>query len=93
MSFAIIANRGRAMMIGASMPYGTRYKLFREAFTCAIMLGWLVIAKINDKTAMHVELWCGELTSWTNTLHTWGEAWIVKVKTKTMPKLSNKGIA
>eukprot|EP00957_Ditylum_brightwellii_P137368 10473021-Ditylum_brightwellii.AAC.1 len=40
---------------------------------------------------MQVEDWCGELPRWSKALQTWGEAEVVKVKTQTMPKSSNKG--
>eukprot|EP00957_Ditylum_brightwellii_P130090 9922277-Ditylum_brightwellii.AAC.1 len=62
-SVATIGNGRRAMMVGANVPYSKRYKLFREAFTYATMLDWLVIIKIDNKTAARVEHWCGELPS------------------------------
>eukprot|EP00957_Ditylum_brightwellii_P174630 13296866-Ditylum_brightwellii.AAC.1 len=40
-SFNTIGNCGRTIMIAANVPNKKRYKLFREAFSCATMLDWL----------------------------------------------------
>eukprot|EP00957_Ditylum_brightwellii_P019833 1496419-Ditylum_brightwellii.AAC.1 len=69
-----------------------RYKLFWEAFTCATMLDWLVVIVIDTKVATRVEHWCGMFPSWAKALRVWSEAGVVKIKTKTTPKLYNKGI-
>ena len=90
--FATIGNRGRAMMIAANVPERTKYKLFREAFTCATMLDWLMLITLDDVTKTRVEHWNGELPRWSQALRTWGEAGVVKTKTKTTPKMNQRGI-
>jgi hypothetical protein len=90
--FTTIANQGRAMMIGANLPPEVRYKLFREAFSCATMLDWLVVVHLDGETKTRVEHWCSNLPAWAKALRTWGEAGVVKIKTNTTPKLANKGI-
>eukprot|EP00957_Ditylum_brightwellii_P198760 15150227-Ditylum_brightwellii.AAC.2 len=78
-SFATVGNRGRAMMIAANIPYETRYNSFHEAFTCATMLDWLVVSKLDGKKATRVEHLCGELPCWSKALRIWQEAGAVKV--------------
>jgi hypothetical protein len=38
LGFAVLANRGCAMMHQANLPLETRYQLFREAFQTATLL-------------------------------------------------------
>ena len=89
--FATLGNRGRAMMIAANVPEKMVYKLFREAFTCATMIDWLSVVEIKGRVATRIEHWGGELPKFTAALRTWGEAGVVKVKTKTSPKMVNRG--
>eukprot|EP00957_Ditylum_brightwellii_P076643 5825992-Ditylum_brightwellii.AAC.1 len=60
-------------------PKSSQFNLSPTTWTymvlkAATMLDWLVMIKINNKTAAHVEHWCGELPSWAKALCTWGEA-------------------
>ena len=59
--FSTIGEKGRAMMIAANDPEDKKYKLFREAFTCATMLDWLTVIDLNGVTATRVEHWDGEI--------------------------------
>ena len=49
------------MMIAVNVPEEMKFKLYREAFTCAKMLYWLTIIEINGVSKTHVDHWCGEL--------------------------------
>eukprot|EP00957_Ditylum_brightwellii_P149106 11353963-Ditylum_brightwellii.AAC.1 len=80
------------MMIAANVPEEQKYKLFGEAFTCATMLDWLVVRIIQGKQKTRVEHWNGVLPNWARALRTWGEAGVVKTKTKTTPKLKQRGV-
>eukprot|EP00957_Ditylum_brightwellii_P176303 13424614-Ditylum_brightwellii.AAC.1 len=91
-SFVTIGNHGKAMMIAAIIPYDMRYNLFCEAFTCATHLDWLVVIELDDVKATRIEHWCGELPKWAKVLRTQGEAGVVKIKTKTTPKLAKQGL-
>ena len=90
--FTTIGNRGRAMMIAANIAYDMRFALYREAYTCATQLDWLVPKTLDGVTKSRVEHWCGHLPKWSKALRTWGEAGVVKVKNKTTPKLANRGV-
>eukprot|EP00957_Ditylum_brightwellii_P178173 13570490-Ditylum_brightwellii.AAC.1 len=57
------------------------------------MLDYLVVIAIDDKVATRVEHWYGKLPSWAKALRVWGILGVVKIKTKTTPKLYNKCIA
>ena len=85
------ANRGRAMMIAANVPYAQRHKLFWEAFTTASHLDGLVIVKINRKEATRYEHWNGSNPKWSKLLRTRDEAGVVKFKRKFTPKVVNRG--
>jgi hypothetical protein len=47
LGFAVLANRGRALMIRANVPKVTRYKLFKEAFIAATVLDALMIVRLT----------------------------------------------
>eukprot|EP00957_Ditylum_brightwellii_P169980 12938244-Ditylum_brightwellii.AAC.1 len=67
-SFYTIRCRGSAMMIAANVPYEVKYKLFREAFTCAMQLDSLVIKELDGVKQTRIEHWCGELPRWARAL-------------------------
>eukprot|EP00957_Ditylum_brightwellii_P099667 7592037-Ditylum_brightwellii.AAC.1 len=56
------------------------------------MLDWLTIIKIGGVEKTRVEHWMGSLPRWVHALRTWGEAGVVKTKTKTTPKMNPRGI-
>eukprot|EP00957_Ditylum_brightwellii_P058434 4431242-Ditylum_brightwellii.AAC.1 len=80
------------MMIAANIPYDMRYNLFCEAFTCATQSDWLVVIDLDGVKATRIGHWCGELPKWAKALRTWGEAGVIKLKTKTTPKLAKRGL-
>jgi hypothetical protein len=80
------------MMIAANVPNALRFKLYREAYSCATLLDGLVIKTLGDVTQTRVEHWSGKLPAWANLMRTWGEAGVTTVKTATTPKLKNRGI-
>ena len=89
---ATVANRARALMARANLPRAIRYRLFKDAYKTAALLDGLTVIKIDDKTATRYVHWCGQNPSFAKHLHTWGEAGTVKVRTKTTPKFSDRGV-
>ena len=68
------------------------FVLLCEVYACAMQLDWLVLKTLDGVTKARVEHWCGHLPQWSKALCIWGEAGVVKVQTKTTPKLANKGV-
>ncbi len=92
LAFASIANKGRALMSAANIPMSVRYKVWIKAFEHATALDGLIVTTIDGKNATRYEHWHGSLPKWVRHLRTWGESGTVKVKTKTTPKLADRGI-
>ena len=80
------------MMISANILFENGYKLFKEAFTCATLLDQLVLTELDGIKKFCIENWGNMLPRWATALRTWGEAGVMKIKTKTTPKLANRGI-
>ena len=59
LGFAVLANRGRALMTRANVPVHYQFKLFREAFKTATLLDALLIVKIDREEKSRVEHWSG----------------------------------
>jgi hypothetical protein len=92
LGFATLGNKGRSLMVRANIPMIKRYLLFREAFKTATDLDSLVVTTVGtNKTTRH-EHFYGTNPKWMKFLRTWGEAVTVKVKTKTTPKLDDRGV-
>jgi hypothetical protein len=79
-------------MVRANIPVNKRYLLFREAFKKATDLDSLVITTVGTKKATRHEHFYGKNPKWMIFLRAWGEAGIVKVKTKTTPKVADLGV-
>jgi hypothetical protein len=93
LGFAILANRGRALMARANVPMVIRYKIWREAFRTATMLDGLTVATTDGQTGTLYVLWCGENPKFAQHLRTWGEAGTVKTKVKGAPsRIADRGI-
>jgi len=90
--FATIANRGRAILHHANIPYSIRPRVWTEAFKTATLLDGLLPIEIDGKAATKYEHWCGKNPEFANHLRTWGEAGTVKTKTDTTPKLADRGV-
>jgi hypothetical protein len=92
LGFAVLANRGRALMHRANVPEKERYKLFKEAFKTATLLDALIVVEIDGVKKTRVEHWSGKKPEYAANLRTWGEAGTVKVKTTMTPKLADRGV-
>ena len=79
------------MMIAANLPKKVRHKMFPCAFSAATNPDNLVLMTINGTTKTRYEHWRGKFPGFVKNIRTWGEAGTVKVKSKTSPKLNNKG--
>jgi len=89
--FATSSNRGRALLAEANVPQKERYMIGYRAMSCADKLDGLTIVEIDGKTATRYEHFYGTLPKWARHLRTWGEAGTVKLKTRTTPKLNDRG--
>jgi hypothetical protein len=92
LGFAVLANRGRALIHRANVPERDWYRLFKEAFKTATLLDALMIVKIDGERKLRIEHWCGKKPEYVTNLRTWGEAGTVKVRTTMTPKLADRGV-
>jgi len=92
LAFAVIANRGRAMMSKANIPMETRYRLYSEAFKTATLLDGLVITTLDGKSLTRYEHWDGKLPEFAKHLRTWGEAGTVKLRDLSTTKIEDRGV-
>jgi hypothetical protein len=92
LGFAVLANRGRALMHRANVPMKERYKLFCEAFKTATLLDRLIPIKLDRKVKPCVVHWISKLPNFVKHLCTWGEAGTAKTKTPTTAKLADCGL-
>ena len=80
------------MIIAANLPLEKRYVFFREAIETTTLLDGLVVTTTEGIKVTRVEHWGGSLPRWVSYLRTWGEAGVVKLKTKTTAKLVQNGV-
>jgi hypothetical protein len=92
LGFATLGNKGRTLMVRANIPMNKRYLLFREASKTATDLDSLVVTTVGTQKATRHDHFYGKNPKWMKFLRTWGESGTVKVKTKTTPKLADRGI-
>jgi hypothetical protein len=92
LGFAVLANRGRALMHRANVPMKERYKLFCEAFKTATLLDGLIPIELDGKLRPCVVHWISRLPNFVKHLRTWGEAGTVKMKMQTTAKLADCGV-
>jgi hypothetical protein len=92
LGFAILGNKGRACMVAANVPMTIRYKLFPKAFEYATDRDGLQVTTIDGLTSTRYKHFCGKNPKFAQHLHTWGEAGTVKTKTKTTPKIADRGV-
>ena len=90
--FATIYGRGRSMMIKALVPEEKKHIVAQKAFETATKLDGLIPVNIDGQLKPRVEHWCGKIPAFAKHLRIWGEAGTVKTKTKTTPKLKDRGI-
>jgi hypothetical protein len=92
LTLAMMANKGRACMTAANVPETLRYLLYHTAFQYATDTGGLGVHTIGDVTSTRCTHFCGQNPNFAQHHRTWGVAGIVKIKTKTTPKLGDRGV-
>ena len=90
--FTTLYGRGRALMIEAKVPKNKRHIVGQKAFETATKLDGLIPTTINGTTKTRAEHFGNEIPSFVNHMRKWGEAGIVKIRTKTTPKMDDRGI-
>ena len=91
LGFAVLSNKGRALLIRANVPWKYCIHLYREALKTATDLDGLVMVTVNGKKATRFEHMFGENPRWAKHLKLFGEAGTVKIATSTSPKLADSG--
>jgi hypothetical protein len=81
------------MMARAHAPLEEHYKLFKKAFKVATKLDGLTVIDLEGTEAMRYVHFGAEDPAFAKHLHTWGEAGTVTLKTKSTPKIGDRGIA
>jgi Reverse transcriptase (RNA-dependent DNA polymerase) len=89
---ATIFNRAKAKLNHANIPLAKRGKFFMAAAQTACKEDGLVVISHGEKQCSRYEHIFGKLPDFAKHLRQWGEAGVVKIKTKTSPKIDNKGI-
>lgn len=89
-SFATIANRGRAMMARAHVSEKIRYRIYSEAFKTATLLDGLIPIELDGTVKTRYEHWCGKIPTFAEHLRTWGEAGTVTIKSKMTAKVKDR---
>jgi hypothetical protein len=79
-------------MVAANVPVGIRYKLFPKAFEYTTDTNGLQATTINGLTLTRYKHFCGKNPKFAQYLRTWSEAGTVKTKTKTTPKIADRGV-
>jgi hypothetical protein len=79
-------------MTNANVPKTLRYLLYHKAFQYATDTDGLGVHMIGDVTTTRYKHFCGKNPKFAKHLRTWGEAGAVKIKTKTTPKLADRGV-
>ena len=90
--FTTLYNRGRAMMIAAGIPRDKRYLVGHKAFETATKLDGLIPVEVNGTIKPRIEHWSGKVPDYSKHLRVWGEAGTVKTRTKTTPKIEDRGV-
>jgi hypothetical protein len=91
LGFAILANRGRAILGRANIPFAIRHLLWRKAIKTATLLDGLQVIELDGAEATRYVHWNNKNLDFAQHLRTCEEAGAVKLKTKMTPKLSNRG--
>ena len=91
LGFAILANRGRAILGRANVPTKVRHLLWREAFKTATLLDGLQVIELDGVTATRYVHWNKTNPDFSKYLRTWGEAGTVKLRNTMTPKVHDRG--
>jgi hypothetical protein len=92
LGFAVLINRGRAMMHRANIPKDIRYKVFPKVFETATLLDSLVMCTIDGETKTRAEQFRKTLPKFAKHSRTWGEAGTVTIHQKMQPKILDRGV-
>ena len=90
--FATLYGRGRSMMIEANVPKDLRHVAAQKAFETATKLDGLVPTLIKRVVKPRIEHVAGKILPYVDYLRKWGEAGIVKTKSKQTAKMADRGI-
>jgi hypothetical protein len=88
---ATIASRTRAIMVAANIPEDIHYRIWSKVIQTACVLDGLTPVTIDGVIKSRVEHKFGGKPNCVAYLCTVGEAGTVKLRTKTTPKLSDRG--
>ena len=77
----------------ANIPKKICYRLWTKAFGTATLLDGLIVSEVNGQMMSRNEQFfgVGNNPKFAKHLRTWGEAGVVTTKTKTTPKLNDRG--
>jgi len=90
-AFNTIACRAKSLMYDANVPDEFRHLLYPKAILLATLLDSLIIVNINGVDKPRYEHDGMSTPKWINDMKVFGEAGVVKLKTKISPKMDNKG--
>jgi hypothetical protein len=90
--FAVIANRGRALMAAASVPVTIRRLIWNDACGTATLLDSLMVVEVNGVKMTRYEHWFGKAPTFIKYLRTWGEAGVVKIRNLATGKEEDRGV-
>jgi hypothetical protein len=76
--FTYLAAKARAAMHAAAVPRDRRLEFFPEVIMTTTKLDWLKLITINKVKKTRIEHYGLPLPKFTQYLHTWGEAGIIK---------------
>ena len=91
-SFSSIGDKVRAVLTGANVPKKERHYLFPKCVLFVTQVDNLVAKDVDGKLLTRYELNGEPIPAFADNLRTFGEAVVVKTKTKTTPKPNNKGV-
>jgi hypothetical protein len=89
--FGTLYNRARAFPHKAHIPDSKRYLFIPKAINLATDLDALMVIEVKDETKTRFEHFHNEQAKYSMSLKTFGEAGVVKLRTKTSPKILDKG--
>jgi hypothetical protein len=84
-AIATITNKAKTLLESANVPKEFRHKLFPFAAATAQKTDNLMIVKVNGTEKTRYEHFLENIPAFTKHMRTWGEAGVVKTKTKASP--------
>ena len=90
LAFATLANHGHAMIRRACLPMKLQYKLFPKVLGAATILDWLIPVQNDGVLKTQFEQFKGQARpNFVTYLRIWGQPGMVKLQTKTTPKIAD----